>query len=125
MHIYNLGYHTYEESDYVQLYHKKKYSKKEFEKVVAKAAVSVLKNSKNKKENKISFQDIFFSLIEGLVEQFGFKEVKFDAEFSVFGWANILDEKDWKHDRDKQLNELTRSLKTIKDKTKRKIKKIN
>ena len=33
--------------------------------------------------------------------------MEFDSEFNVFGWADILDKKDWRHNRDKNLNKLT------------------
>jgi len=50
-------------------------------------------------------------LIEELTKNFDFKRVKFMSEFNVFGWADILDEKDWGSDRDEQLNRLTKSIK--------------
>lgn len=77
---------------YVQLYHEQKFSKKEFEGMVVKATADVLKKRKTKKGD------------------FGFKKVEFDANFSVFGWANIFDKKDWKYDRDEQLNLLTNAI---------------
>lgn len=111
MHLYNIGYSTYEESDCIQLYHKKKFSKKEFEKIAAEATINVLKEYKTEKDEQITFQEIFHSVIEELIKNFGFKEVKFASQFNVFGWADILNEKDWEHDRGKQLNFLTKAIK--------------
>lgn len=111
MYIYNVGYHSYEESEYVQLCHTKKFNKKEFEKIVTKATVNILKEYKIKKGEKLSFQDILHEVVRELIKNFGFEEIKFTSEFNVFGWANILDEKDWKHDRDEQLKLLTKLLK--------------
>jgi len=110
MHIYELGYHSYEESQYTQLYHEKKFNQNEFEKIICQAAANILKGYKIRKGERISFQDINFSVAEELIKNFGFKKVNFAATFNVFGWANILDEKDWEHDRDEQLNLLTKSL---------------
>ncbi len=107
MYIYNVGYDTYEESEHVQLYHKNKFSNREFKEKVKTAVVNILNKTKIKDKEKISFQSIFDEVIEELVKNFGFKEVKFDAEFGVFGWADILDKEDWKDVRGEELNELT------------------
>lgn len=109
--IYNVGYHTYEESEYTQLYHLKKFNKKELHSIVAKASANVIGKHEIKNRGKLSFQDIHSEVIEDLVKTFGFKEVEFTSEFSVFGWASILDENDWAHDRSEQLNALTNAVK--------------
>ena len=114
MYIYSMGYHTYEESDNIQLYHEKKFSKKKFEDIVTKATVNVLKEPEFKKDKHISFQDIIYDIAEELIKNFGFKEVKFTADFNIFGWANILDEEDWKRDRDAQLKLLTKAIQKLK-----------
>lgn len=114
MYIYNIGYHSYEESEYVQLYHKKEFDKKTFEKILCQATINVLKNNEEfRKEDKrhVTFQNIFSEVVEELIKNFEFKELKFTSEFSVFGWASILDEKDWKMNRDEQLNLLTKTIK--------------
>ena len=117
--IYNIGYSTYEESEYYQLYHKRRYSQEEFEKIVVKAVMNWFKEYEVKKDEKTSFQDIIFSLIEELTKNFGFKKVDFTAEFSVFGWANLLDKQDWEEDRDKQLKMLTKAIEKIIKKVKK------
>jgi len=114
MYIYNIGYDSYEETEYVQLYHKNKYKNKEFEEMIMKAVVNVLSKQKIKKSEIISFQDIFSDLIEELIKNFGFKKVKFDSKFNVFGWTNILDKEDWKNIRDEKLNKLTDYIKSRK-----------
>jgi hypothetical protein len=110
MHIYNIGYSSYEESDYYQLYHEKKFSKEEFEEMVAKATINVLKDSDEDSYFMLTFQQILYAVVKELIKNFGFKEVEFDAKFEVFGWADIADEKDWEHDRDEQLNLLTKAV---------------
>ena len=111
MYIYEVGYHSYEESCYIQLYHEEKFSGKRFEGMVIKATVALLKREGIRKGERTSFQDILHDVVEELITAFGFKEVKFTAKFGIFGWANILDEKDWRHDRDELLNRLTESIK--------------
>ncbi len=107
MNLYNLGYDTYEESEYIQLSHKHKYSDEEFKKIVRTATTNVITKLEIKENERISFQDIIEDVAEELIKTFGFKRVKFDAEFSVFGWANILDKDDWKEVRGEELNKLT------------------
>lgn len=107
MYTYNIGYHTYEENDYIQLYHKKKFSKKEFAELIADVVSKIVGSTKE----RTTFQDILYSIAEELTKNYGFKRIKFAADFSVFGWADILDENDWKYDRDEQLKKLTRKIK--------------
>jgi len=109
MHIYNIGYGTREESDYFQLHHKQKFSKSEFEMIVAAAVTKLLKVMKPKERERATFQKILYAVTDELAKN-GFTRIKFDAEFDVFGWARILDEKDWDIDRDEQLNFLTRTV---------------
>lgn len=104
--IYNIGYHTYEESEYTQLYHELKYTQKEFEEIVKQITTKILRK---RKETRMTFQDIHCEVCNELKEK-GFKEIKFTAELSVFGWANILDRKDWEHNREEQLNMLTTEI---------------
>lgn len=104
--IYSLGYSSYEESFYKQFSHEQKFSQQEFDKIIIDLSVTILKE---RKEDLISFQHIFFEVIEKLKEK-GFKELKFTAKFNVFGWANLLDPNDWKSDREKQLNQITKEI---------------
>ena len=111
MYIYNIGYHSYEESDYIQNFHKKKINKKGLEDIIIKATVNVFKSHEVKKDKGVTFQYILYDVVEELIKNFGFKEVEFTSQFNIFGWANILDEKDWEGDRDEQLKKLTKSIK--------------
>ncbi len=109
MHIYNIGYGTCEESDYIQIYHKQKFTKSEFETIVAGVVIKVLRGMKPMERKRVTFQKILYPVLQELTKK-GFSRVKFDAEFDVFGWARILDENDWGTDRDEQLNFLTRNV---------------
>src|SRR3989338_4213899 len=112
MHIYNIGYNTHEESANAQLLHEKKFSQQEFEGMIAKIVAGELKDRKEPEEG--TFQYIFFEVAQGLVKRFGFRKVKFDASFCPFGWASILDEKDWKGDIGEELNWLAQAVKSNK-----------
>ena len=46
MHIYNFGHHSHEESEYIQLYHDKKFTPKEFEEIVMESASKIIDNGK-------------------------------------------------------------------------------
>ena len=112
MPIYNLGYDTYEESEYIQLSHEHKYSDKEFKQIVRTATANVINKMEIKENKRISFQDIIEDVAEELIQTFGFKRVKFDAEFSVFGWADISDKDDWKEVRGEELDKLSEFVNT-------------
>ena len=109
MHIYNLGYYSHEESEYIQLSHDNKFTQKEFEEIVMNSAARIFDKESDK---NISFQDIFLDVVDDLIKNCGFKKVDFEAEFSVFGWPHIMDKDDWKGERDKLLDKLTDFIKT-------------
>ncbi|OIN88187.1 MAG: hypothetical protein AUJ50_01580 [Candidatus Aenigmarchaeota archaeon CG1_02_38_14] len=71
----------------------------------------MLKRTKIHKGERLTFQDILYDVIEELIKNFGFEKIEFTSEFNVFGWADIMDEKDWERDRDEQLNKLTKKIK--------------
>jgi hypothetical protein len=108
MHIYNLGDYSHEESEYIQLGHEDKFTQKEFEEFVMNSAVKIFEGSEDK---ELTFQDIFFEVIEDLVNSYDFTKIKFDAEFSAFGWTDILDKDDWKSERGEALDKLTDFIK--------------
>lgn len=114
MYLDNIGYHTYEESEYIQLHHEKTFGKNEFEEIVIKATINVLKTREIREGKHISFQPLLYDVVGELIKNFGFKKVEFTSEFSVFGWADILDEEDWERNRDEQLNLLTKAIKNEK-----------
>ena len=91
MYIYNIGSFSYEESEYIQLYHKDKFTRKEFEEIVMKSTAKIVEKEGGK---NVSFEHILSDVVEDLIKNHGFTQVKFDAEFSVFGEANILGKND-------------------------------
>jgi len=111
--LYNIGYGTHEESESTQMLHKRKFSKSELRDIVAKATIEAAKEyfeSEFGSDEHLSFQQIYDSVIKQM-KKMGFKEAKFEAEFSIFGWPNLLDEKDWEGQRDENLDFLTKKLK--------------
>jgi sulfite reductase beta subunit-like hemoprotein len=64
MHIYNVGYGSYEESERAQLWHEKKFSQKHFEQMIAKIVADVLKN--REEAEKETFQDVFPEVVQEL-----------------------------------------------------------
>jgi hypothetical protein len=115
VYIYNLGYHSHEESEYVQLSHKDKFTQEKFEEIVMTSAAKIIAESEDKDQ---TFQDIFSEVMADLIENYGFKQIKFDAEFSVFGWPKIMNKDDWKEDREELLDKLADFIKNRIDKQK-------
>ncbi|VVB76342.1 Uncharacterised protein [Candidatus Tiddalikarchaeum anstoanum] len=109
MNFYDIGYSTYEESEYKQLVHKVKYTQDEFENIITTIIADILKNDSTKDEE--SFQNIFYNVVEELVKNYGFKKLDFAARIDFFGWARILDETDWKGQRGNVLEKLTKDIK--------------
>lgn len=110
MSFYDVGYDTHEESEHIQLTHEKAFSDEEFEKLVIKAAIAVLKRDTSRIKEHVSFQDILHSLVDELTTHAGFRRLEFNARFVVFGWPSIRDKTDWKGQRDEQLDRLTDAL---------------
>lgn len=105
MHIYSIGYGTYEESEYEQFYHQKKYTKSQLSKLVHKAVTKVLEDMMKDKPSYVhedgpTFQDIFHKVCEKL-ESMGFERVKFDAEWKCFGWSSLCID-NWKGQDDSE-----------------------
>lgn len=110
--IYNIGYHTYEESEYTQLSHSKKYTLKDIQKIINEASIKVIKRMKrgNKHYYIHNFQNIYSEVIDLLISDYKFERLPFKVTWNCFGWASIFSENDWKTDRDKNLKELTKAI---------------
>ncbi len=55
--IYNFGYYSHEKSEYVQLYHKNKFSRQEFEEIVMTSATKIVDKENDK---NLVFTNLFF-----------------------------------------------------------------
>jgi hypothetical protein len=131
MHLYKVGYGSYEDSGDVTLSHEKLFSKEEFNKMAVEASVAVVRKAYAREDGSRwsaiddlsrsdserypnhelhSFSDIYWDVAKEMCEMFGFKEVKFAAGFFCFGWASIFDQADWDSDRDDELKAVTAAL---------------
>lgn len=112
MYIYSVGYNSYEECPYTVLIHEKKFTKKQFNNIIAEGVVEVAKKMKKKKEFLHSFEDIYRQgLIEWLIKNKNFKTLKYHLEWSTFGWGSLFDDKYWENDIDKNIVLFRKKLK--------------
>lgn len=95
MHIYNIGYWSYEESYYEQLSHEKRYSKEELNKIFKQVLLVCFR--KHLESNPPYPKDTTLQTLMHLdefLEEFkkrGFKPIKCSESINVFGWAPILE----------------------------------
>jgi hypothetical protein len=109
MFLYDIGYHSCEESDYIQLWHEKKFTQNDLTNMICEAVLETVKaeRAKDPKAYIHNFEDVYsFAMNSGgvityLLEHFGFKEVKFQESWTCFGWASIFEKKDWDTYKDK------------------------
>lgn len=125
--IYNIGYASYEESKYIQMYFDKELTNKELEKYVQEATVIALTKALNNEYEKeayiywgfgergIAFQDLFDCVIKEL-ENEGFEKVYFDASFDCCGWISIVKKID--HSFETNDTEIDRLIDVIPDELK-------
>ena len=116
MHLYNVGYHSCEDSCYVQWYHERKFTHEELMTVIEEAAYAALLASLAKPHiddegNLYSWQFCWSDILgqkafEKEMQAHGFIQAKFSGAVSIFGWGSILQD-DWKNetvDEQSQLN---------------------
>lgn len=109
--IYCVGYYTMEESEKIMLTCKVKYYQEEFERLIARVSVDIVKEEQKKEHAYVkNFQDITDKVVNELIRVYGFKHFNVDATFRPFGWASIFDNKDWQSSRDDQLIMLTKAM---------------
>ena len=107
--IYEIGYGSYEESEYWQYSHKEKLTDKQLRQHVQDAIFHVLESSVGNydeqgfhkdhfhvSEGGPSFQEILTSTkFHDYLKAQGFIRVEYTQRFGIFGWAASLDPKDW------------------------------
>lgn len=106
---YKIGYHSYEESDDFELSHDMKFSQEELAMMIAKICKGLVTEG-----GRNTFQNIYYSVKDELIQYHGFKEIEYEIEYSVFGWADILNENDWKDSGD-TLEDLRKKIKELND----------
>lgn len=121
MYIYDLGCTGYDGSYFHQWLHETKFSQEEFEEIIQKTSIKALKyyiegasagkikedlyipEFEDRKFRTIFFRDASFELFPTfdkifllveyfLIKDYGFKPVRFQAEFHCFDGANLLEE---------------------------------
>jgi alpha-amylase/alpha-mannosidase (GH57 family) len=113
MFTYNIGYGSYEESEYTYLMHEKKYTFEEFRDMIEQCAVEVITQGLAKQEPEYihNYQDIHTDVVKLLITKYGFKQLITTVEWTVFGWASMFTTtKDWKDARDANLDHLTNTI---------------
>ena len=109
MYFYRIGYHSCEDSSYSILYHEKKFTHDEIGHMIAEIVKEMYPTTayKHKWGDNVEISDQFEmfictfklenkSVAEHLVEKYGFNFVKFEEEWSAFGWASVTDKEDWR-----------------------------
>jgi len=111
MYKYKIGYGTCEENSFVELEHEKKFKKKEVTQMVAEAIEALFPDKINddvKTESGEYYEFAFkfdqfwrdglskSNIIDWLIENKGFKPIEYELVWSAWGWASVLDPKDWK-----------------------------
>lgn len=126
---YNIGYHSYEDSEYHILCHEKLFSEDELEDLITAATIRVLEGGlKGKYSIRLycsgpSFEDIIGDVVKELIEKDGFTPLKFDANWSCFGWPSLIIDNDWGRQRDENLNNISSKIpQDLKDKIMEKMK---
>lgn len=115
MFAYKVGYGSYEESRFAELLHKSKYSDEEIHKIVIKCIIKVLDDVVSGKhdvyisDEGISYDDIHEHVIDEM-RQFGFEEIRYQSEWTCFGWASITNSDSWKRERGKTLDRVVSEI---------------
>ncbi len=121
MYVYQVGYYTHEESPRYNLTHEVKYSKKQFDDMVIdimsdlaiKVPITTFDfDDGSKSEDRFdSVENILTETIEILKSNSGFKDLIITSSFTPFGWASINDKTDWRGQRGKDLDKITKRVK--------------
>ena len=127
--VYSVGYGSYEESEYVQITHDKKFTIEQLREMINNTVKKMILNIsvdehgytslgygddgygfQNEVTYRIDFPDMMYrGLIDNLCTDYGFQRLVFECGYDVWGWANIFDN-DW----DSETNdEDTKSLRAL------------
>lgn len=113
MYAYQIGYYSFEDSNYLQLLHKKKFNRQQFENriqsCVKEALACYLKDQPNgvvprrhDANARITFNDLHVYISNILCQKHGFIPIKFQSSFSLFGWDDMVDPVGWRSETDGQ-----------------------
>ncbi len=105
MHIYQIGYFTHEESEYVQLSHKRLLCEGELSAMIESVAADAVRHTLHTYHNPykqsaeqwldgLQYQEVQEHVARLLCERHGFKPVEFTATWEVQGWSSVV-KPDW------------------------------
>ncbi len=117
IYAYKIGWGSYEESDYTELYHTSRFGTDALERLVFDAVVEVLENiivdrptNFSFLEDGISYSEIHDDVIETLIVKRGFSKVQYEAEWGIVGWPSITCDKSWSGQRGTVLDRLHNTI---------------
>lgn len=106
--FYEIGYGSPEESSYFSLTHESKLTEDDINAMIIEAIIKVVEDSDNIYIS--GYEDVHGSVIKYLVEEKGFKRVKYEARWTIFGWPSLFSQEDWRGQRGKRLDKITEEL---------------
>lgn len=104
MFLYRVGYFSPEDSHYRVFYHQNSFTERQLRDMVEESIATVLQQNELRSP---SYDDIYSNVEKVLSEKYGFSPVTYQAEWSCFGWAEILSKISWDGWRDENLDHLT------------------
>lgn len=114
---YKVGYGSDEDSDYAELISDECFTKGQLRYLVHQAVIEVLEDIKAGKDDGIFLTDLgpnyatlHRHVIQKLVANHNFELLKYNSEWSCFGWPSVTDTRDWGTQRDEDLNKLTAAI---------------
>ena len=112
--LYKIGYGSYEESEYTELAHDKKFSEAELQVMICDCAVKSVKMIRRPDTEEgwdwvHNYQDIDSYVISYLMDDYGFEKVGYEAQWSCFGWPSIFTKDDWS-ERGESINAITDAI---------------
>jgi hypothetical protein len=111
MHIYDIGYYSYEDSSYAQLTHSEKYTDEDLRGLVEEAVLAIVAVEKAREHGYVSTYDsIHHEVIEWLLTEKGFSKLELTATWNCFGWGSIFMKGDWSRYPDKNRAHLVDTL---------------
>lgn len=122
MYFYRLGHYSPEDSGEICLVHNKKFSKAQFQKLVFEAAPAAVRKYLKKElalakkfdfhVDGVRFAELWPFISKEMIRQYGFQEMKFQADFFGFGWQDISEEDlaSWQKYRGEETTKLVKHL---------------
>lgn len=96
MNVYMVGYGTHEESEYNYLLHEKDFTQDEFEQIIFNSVYKCILAEKKKEHSYLhDYGGIHGNVVDFMIKNHGFKELKPKNSWVCFGWASMFKPSDW------------------------------